>query len=384
LVETPFYAESGGQVGDTGWLKTQDKELQVLDTQKSYHQILMLVDTQSYKLHVGQLVHAVVDQSRRMKIAAHHTATHLLHAALRTLLGPSVQQKGSLVTEDRLRFDFSYEQALTDEQLAHIERYCQEHIDRDRAVVTQVLSKEQALEEGALAFFEEKYGQTVRVLTIGDGFSKELCGGTHVHSLKGLMTVVILSEEAVASGVRRLQAVAGDAALAYLKEQRSLLSDAARALKVAPHALVESVFKLQENLKAQHSEWQKLAQEHLILSLSHAPVRHMSQGYDYLVQEIPPAQGDFLKMAADLIRDRREPTLGLLTCLREDKLSLVLTCSSSLVAQLKLKNLFDLLKNDFNLKGGGRPELIQAGAADFNTSKLKSLVQRFEQILQLA
>ncbi|NBW56451.1 alanine--tRNA ligase [bacterium] len=380
LNHTPFYAESGGQVGDTGLLKTATTLLNVLDTQKIYHQIAMLVECEQSQLKVGEEVEAKVDAARRIAIERHHTATHLLHAALRELLGSSVQQKGSLVTPERLRFDFAFERALTEDEITALETYCQQHIQSNRFVSTAILTKEQALQEGALAFFEDKYGQTVRVLTIGDGFSKELCGGTHIESLGELMAMVIIVEESVAAGIRRIQALAGQAALDYLKHQRSTSLRLAEILNVKTPELVSSVLKLQETIKTQQMMLQKLAQKNLTLTLAQTPLIKIKD-YDFLVQEIDSSHADLLKTAADIVRSRSTDIVGLLICLNNEKLSVILTASPGLADKVKLKNIFDQIKGEFDLKGGGRPDMIQAGSTTGSSAKLKKLIQQVTALL---
>jgi alanyl-tRNA synthetase len=378
--QTPFYAESGGQVGDQGLLRVQSHELQVYDTQKMHHQILMLVDAHSL-LVAGETVHLAVDENRRQAVERHHTATHVLHAALRTVLGPQVQQRGSLVAADRLRFDFAYDQALTQEQLRQIESYCQQAINADEFVKTDVLDKEEALEAGALAFFGDKYGQKVRMLSIGDNFSKELCGGTHVHSLAQLHTIVITAEESVAAGVRRLQALAGDVAINYLKEIRGAHLQLAQDLEIAPEFINDQVKKIQHQLRDQQQQLDKLYQQELVRMVHDTSMKQINAA-KVVVLELPAHQSQSLKLAADALKQRSDDLVGLMYTLIDDKFSFVLTCSSKISSKIDLKKIFESIKKNYDLKGGGRPDLIQAGGTGFDKKMVGELKDQFHQVLE--
>ena len=378
--KTPFYAESGGQVGDQGILKIKNHELQIYDTQKMHHQILMLVDANPL-LMVDESVVLIVNAQRRQAIERHHTATHVLHAALRAVLGPQVQQRGSLVAPDRLRFDFAYDQALTKDQLTQIEIYCQQAINADESVKTDVLDKDEALQAGALAFFGDKYGQKVRMLSIGKDFSKELCGGTHVHSLAQLHTIVITAEESVAAGVRRLQALAGDVAVTYLKEIKKSHLDLAQDLEIAPEFINDQINKMQIQIKDQQQQLDKLYEQELIRLVQDARLQQINK-VQLVILELPSHQLQSLKLAADAVKQRADDVIGLMYTLIDDKFSFVLTCSSKISSKIDLKKIFEEIKNNYELKGGGRPDLIQAGGTGFDKKMVNELKNQFHEFIE--
>jgi alanyl-tRNA synthetase len=259
LEQTPFYAESGGQVGDTGTITTDTGTFAVQDTQK----------TQAAILHIGVVTEgyieatsakAGIDHERRQAIKLNHSATHLMHAALRTVLGDHVEQKGSLVTEARLRFDFSHFEAVTAAELEQVEDLVNAEIRANHSVVTELMSLDSAIEAGAMALFDEKYDDDVRTLKMGD-FSFELCGGTHAQRTGDIGVFRILSESGVSAGVRRIEAVSGRAAITAIRAQNELLLSAAGAIKTSPDNLAERVKQLAEQTKKQQLEIQGLKQK---------------------------------------------------------------------------------------------------------------------------
>ena len=253
LSSTPFYAESGGQIGDTGILAETGKLFQVVDTQKSGNAIVHYGAVEEGQLNLGDAVDAIVDDERRQAIRLNHSATHLMHAALRKVLGEHVQQKGSLVAPDRLRFDFSHYEPVTPEQIAEIERLVNDEIRRNVAADTRLMSYDDAMQSGAVALFGEKYGDEVRVLRFGD-FSVELCGGTHVDRTGDIGVFRITHETGIASGVRRIEAVTGKGALDWIDAREQALAEVAGLLKSNPDQAAARV----EQLLLQNKDLQKL------------------------------------------------------------------------------------------------------------------------------
>jgi len=261
LEKTPFYAESGGQVGDTGYLSFEGERVAVVETKKENDLIIHFTDR--LPVNITGLVTAQVDAEKRKKTAVHHSATHLLHAALRSVLGNHVTQKGSLVNADYLRFDFSHFSKMSDEEISMVEELVNRKIREDIPVVIKELPKEEALQMGAMALFGEKYGDLVRVVIIDPEYSIELCGGTHVGSTGELGICKILSESAVAAGVRRIEAVSGFAAEAYIAQQISVLRSVRESLK-QPTDVVKAV----ENLLNENSEARKQIEKLEVRQLS--------------------------------------------------------------------------------------------------------------------
>ena len=255
LNQTPFYGESGGQIGDTGKLTTlKGFEGEVEDTSKPLGKLHVLkTKVVKGELTVGETVHQIVDAERRDRVRANHSATHLLHAALRHRLGDHVTQKGSLVAPDHFRFDFSHPKALSREEIEAVEAEVNAQIRSNEPVTTRLMTPDEAISAGAMALFGEKYGDEVRVLSMGqtnDGdYSVELCGGTHVRALGDIQLLKIVSESAVSSGVRRIEALTGEAARLWLNERDSRLREAAAALKSAPDEVPARVAALVEERK---------------------------------------------------------------------------------------------------------------------------------------
>lgn len=262
LAETPFYAESGGQVGDTGMLKTTTACFAVEDTKRSQQAILHHGILTQGQLRVGETIEAIVDAPRRDKIRANHSATHLLHSALQQILGKTAEQRGSLVAPDRLRFDFTHHKGLTPAELKAIEDLVNVYIRDNALAVTQVGPIEAAIAAGAQALFGEKYGDTVRSVAMGE-VSHELCGGTHVSRTGDIALFKIISESGIASGVRRIEALTGEAALFFIQEEEALLQQAAQQLKVPTTKLVERITQLQEQTKRLERQLDTLQQQAL-------------------------------------------------------------------------------------------------------------------------
>ncbi|HLF66640.1 MAG TPA: alanine--tRNA ligase, partial [Gammaproteobacteria bacterium] len=261
LNHTPFYAESGGQVGDVGELVSPHALFKVIDTQKTGHAIIHQGTLIEGKLTSGDSLQAVVDLDKRQATARNHSATHLLHAALRQILGDHVVQKGSLVSSERLRFDFTHFEALTAEEILTIENLVNEKIRENVLAEIKEMNADEALKSGAMALFGEKYGETVRVLNMNNGFSVELCGGTHTHGSGEIGLFKIITESGVASGVRRIEALTGQGALEYVQQQTHQLQDLSKLLKTTPVELMTKTLQLLDKNKALEKQLQEISQQ---------------------------------------------------------------------------------------------------------------------------
>jgi len=363
LERNVFYAESGGQVGDTGVIVSSEGSVNVLDTQKAHHLSMILTDVPAdYWIGVTQ-VQATINSQRRQKIASHHTATHLIHAALHHVIGSHVRQRGSHVGPDRLRFDIAYDKPLSAQQRTQIEEFCQKHIDGNALVHTESMTMEAAVEAGAIAFFEDKYGASVRVLSIGEGVSKELCGGTHVDSLSPLMTIILLSDEPLSSGVRRIQAVSGTAALSWLKDRSDIVHDLTDRLRIAPNQIVKSVYDLQGQCGDLKQALEDFRKKNLFEKLR-AQIITSIAGYPFIVCALTQDDKPYLNEATDYLfaLATSKAQAGLTLCLwiqEEQKYTLLLAQNG--VSSLPLDKVVQTLKNTLKLKGGGRAQRVQLG-----------------------
>ncbi len=356
---TPFYGESGGQIGDKGVITGPVGGLQVTDTKRPREDVIVHLGTVTgEKLAVGDQVTLVVDNVR-LKTRRNHSATHLLHKALREVLGAHVRQRGSLVAPDRLRFDFQHTGPVTDEEIAKIEAKVTKDILADEPVVTDVLAFDQAVERGALHFFGDKYGDEVRMVSMGD--SIELCGGTHVSRTGQIFAFKIVSETGVAAGVRRIEAVTGDVALALLQANDRLIQDLGRLLKTESEGLIERVKKMLADEKALRKE------------LADAQVKAASGGAlsnDKVVEvngiKVPAVVADGMDSKAmrelsDIIRSRVGSGLVLLTRREDEKLNVVLAATKDIVDRAPANRLLGDILKSMGGKGGGNPELAMGG-----------------------
>ncbi len=364
LDHTPFYAQGGGQVGDTGLLKAEGATAEVTDcTAPAPRRHLHHVNVTGRPLREGETVLASVDAERRARIKAHHTATHLLHAALREVLGTHVKQAGSVVDADRLRFDFSHYAPLEPDQVAEIERLVNEQTLRAFRTTSQMMPIEDALAAGAMALFGEKYGDTVRVMTV-PGFSRELCGGTHVDNTGEIGLVKIVSEGAVAAGVRRIEAVAGAAALHRLQEDEHVLQALARQAN-APRENLGNV------LHAKEARIQQLEKELKEARLKAAGSGGASEqveeagGRTLVTMAVEGIDGNALREMMDQVRTRhRSAVIALASKLAEDKLALLVSVSLDLQGGADAGALLKLMAPHVDGRGGGKKELAQGGGAN--------------------
>ncbi|WP_198328554.1 alanine--tRNA ligase [Methylovulum psychrotolerans] len=362
LDKTPFYAESGGQVGDCGQLLVGDAVFAVADTQKQGGTLFLHKGkVVSGTLTVGQLCAAKVSAEQRQATELNHSATHLLHAALRQTLGDHVAQKGSLVNPERLRFDFSHFEPVTPEQIATLEQLVNAQIRLNQPVTAQVMAKDEAVKAGAMALFGEKYGAEVRVLKIGD-FSTELCGGTHVERAGDIGCFKIISETGVAAGVRRIEAVTGAGCLAWLAEREQVLNSIAGLLKSAPDKAAEKVEQLLE--KARNLEKQL---ERLNAKLASSAGDELGNqavdvaGMKVLAVKLDNVDSKSLRDMVDQLKNKLGSAAVVLAVVEGDKVSLAAGVTKDKMAQIKAGDLVNFVATQVGGKGGGRPDMAMAG-----------------------
>ena len=365
LDQTPFYPEGGGQLGDRGVLAGPDGVADVVNTQSPVSELVSHhVRMSKGTLGQDQRVVASVDATSRKGAASHHTITHMLHAALRETLGPHVKQAGSLVAPNRLRFDFSHFAPLTRGELQQIEGRVNEKVQEDLDVSTDTLSLDDALARGAMAFFGEKYGDRVRIVEIPD-FSLELCGGTHLRRTGEAGPFVITSESSVASGIRRVEALTGLAAMEHWQKQRALIDEASHALKTRPDELAQTASRLREELKRKVREVQELKLKLATGGSSGADAATTTIG-DVLVWTPPPLEGYGKKQhrqVVDMFKEKHqnEPWVAISTAVNNDKVSVIVEVSKGLVDQIRADQLIKELAAIIEGRGGGKAERAEAG-----------------------
>ncbi|MGL5673040.1 MAG: alanine--tRNA ligase [Plesiomonas shigelloides] len=364
LNETPFYAESGGQVGDSGLLLANGVEFMVTDTQKYGQAFGHVGKLMSGSVTVGDTLQAEVDAARRQSIRLNHSATHLLHAALRKVLGEHVAQKGSQVSADALRFDFSHLEAMKAEELREVERLVNAEIRRNHSVQTDVLDLDEAKAKGAMALFGEKYDEKVRVLTMGD-FSVELCGGTHAARTGDIGLFRITSEGGVAAGVRRIEAVTGERAIAFTERQQDQLDEAAGLVKSDAFSVAEKVRGLLDRSKQLEKELQQLKDK--LAAQESADLVHNAievKGKKLLVSQLKNGDAKALRTMVDDLKNQLGSGIVVLGLAQDDKVSLIAGVTKDLVGQVKAGELVSMLAAQVGGKGGGRPDMAQAGGSD--------------------
>lgn len=364
LDQTPFYAESGGQVGDKGELKGAGFSFAVSDTQKYGQAIGHIGKVASGTLKVGDAVQADVDEARRQRIRLNHSATHLMHAALRQVLGTHVAQKGSLVNDKALRFDFSHFEAMKPEEIRAVEDLVNAQIRRNLAIETNIMDIDAARASGAMALFGEKYDDRVRVLRMGD-FSTELCGGTHAARTGDIGLFRITSESGTAAGVRRIEAVTGEGAMAILHAQSDQLNDIAQLLKGDSHNLGEKVRAALERTRQLEKELQQLkeqaaAQESANLSSKAEEIN----GIKLLVSELTGVEPKMLRTMVDDLKNQLGSTIVVLATVADGKVSLIAGVSKDVTDRVKAGELVGMVAQQVGGKGGGRPDMAQAGGTD--------------------
>ncbi|ENG25080.1 alanine--tRNA ligase [Escherichia coli P0305260.8] len=364
LDQTPFYAESGGQVGDKGELKGANFSFAVEDTQKYGQAIGHIGKLAAGSLKVGDAVQADVDEARRARIRLNHSATHLMHAALRQVLGTHVSQKGSLVNDKVLRFDFSHNEAMKPEEIRAVEDLVNTQIRRNLPIETNIMDLEAAKAKGAMALFGEKYDERVRVLSMGD-FSTELCGGTHASRTGDIGLFRIISESGTAAGVRRIEAVTGEGAIATVHADSERLSEVAHLLKGDSNNLADKVRSVLERTRQLEKELQQLkeqaaAQESANLSSKAIDVN----GVKLLVSELSGVEPKMLRTMVDDLKNQLGSTIIVLATVVEGKVSLIAGVSKDVTDRVKAGELIGMVAQQVGGKGGGRPDMAQAGGTD--------------------
>ncbi len=364
LDNTPFYAESGGQVGDAGELRNQSSLFEVEDTLKiqadvfGHHgQVL------EGEIKVGDQLNAKVNAERRARTIRHHSATHLMHKALREVLGAHVQQKGSLVDADKTRFDFTHTAAMTPEQIAQVEQLVNAEILANAATSAKVMSLDDAQKTGAMMLFGEKYGESVRVLEIGS--SKELCGGTHVQRTGDIGIFKILSESGVAAGIRRVEAITGDRALTYLQKLDTQINQLAVSLKATPSDLAQRITQLQDHARSLEKELERLGSK---LAASQGD-ELMSQavevnGVKILAALLEGADAKVLRETLDQLKNKLKSAAIVLASVQDGKVQLAAGVTADTIAKVKAGDLVNHVAQQVGGKGGGKPDMAMAGGTD--------------------
>ena len=362
LTATPFYAESGGQVGDTGRLLLADGEFEVNDTQY-VGKAIAHHGTAKADIKVNQTVTAIVDAERRDNIRRNHSATHLLHAALRNLLGEHVNQKGSLVEAERMRFDFSHFEPVSASQLAQLEREVNAQIRANVDLKTQLMNIEEAKKAGAMALFGEKYDDDVRVVSMGD-FSMELCGGTHVRATGDIGLFRIINETGIASGVRRIEVLTGAAAINYTQQQQKMLDQLAAEFKTDRDSVGEKVAQLQHKNKELERDKEQLQQK-LAQQAGGGLVNQATDiaGIKVIVAALEDTDAKALRGLVDDLKNQLSSGIVLLGTAQANKVSLIAGVTKDLTAKVKAGELVNQAANVVGGKGGGRPDMAQAGGS---------------------
>jgi alanyl-tRNA synthetase len=361
LDRTPFYAESGGQVGDAGELRSGTTRVVVSDTLKIQADVFghhgQVVEG---SVKVGDMLVARVDAERRAKTVRNHSATHLMHKALREVLGAHVQQKGSLVNAERTRFDFAHNAPMTAEEIREVEALVNAEILANAGAEAKVMALDDAQKSGAMMLFGEKYGETVRVLSIGS--SKELCGGTHVKATGDIGLFKIVAESGVAAGIRRVEAVTGDNALAYLQSLETTVQGAAMTLKTTPHelgsrlhAVLEQVRQLEKELTAAKSKLASAQGDELLAQAVDV------KGLKVLAAKLEGADAKTLRETMDKLKDKLKTAAIVLAAVDGDKVQLAAGVTADSVGKVKAGELVNFVAQQVGGKGGGKPDLAMAG-----------------------
>ena len=365
LDRTPFYAESGGQVGDAGTLAGAGAGFAVSDTQKLAGQFFGHVGTLAAgSLKRGDRLNGAVDAARRGATILNHSATHLLHAALRNVLGTHVTQKGSLVAPDRLRFDFAHFQAMTPQELAEIERRVNAEIRVNSEAEVHHMGMQEALDFGAMALFGEKYGEHVRVLRMGET-STELCGGTHVRRTGDIGVFKIVSEGGIQAGVRRIEAVTGQGALDYIAEEERRLGEAAHLLGGNPADVAEKLRSLLEKQKKLERELDALKAKAANATVADLGASAIDiGGVKLLAARVEGLDAKALRDAVDHLKQQLRDAVVLLASAADGKVALIAGVSGAALGSIKAGELLAHVAGQIGGKGGGRPDMAQGGGED--------------------
>lgn len=363
LDNTPFYAEMGGQIGDSGNLQNETVYFDVKDTQK-YGQVFGHIgELTRGTLSIGQTVNAKVDEQRRQNTALNHSATHLLHSALRQVLGDHVAQKGSLVQDHALRFDFVQPEAISKAQLAEVERLVNFHIRANHPIVTEEMDIESAKAKGAMALFGEKYGDVVRVVTMSP-FSIELCGGIHAKRTGDIGLFKILSESAIAAGIRRIEAVTGEGALNWLYNQQHILQQSADLLKSDLVSLPEKIQQLQDKAKKTEKELQQLKEKAAMQAGSDLAKSAVEiNGVLTIVKRLDDVETKSLRVMVDDLKNQLGSAVIAFASEADGKVNLIVGVTQDLTSRVKAGELVNLMAQQVGGKGGGRPDMAMAGGS---------------------
>jgi alanyl-tRNA synthetase len=381
LDRTPFYAEAGGQVGDTGILKNPHFSGIV---ENAYFPIPEIIGHKlkvlSGQIKIDDTVEAMIDVPQRRALSKNHTATHLLHASLRQVLGDHVKQSGSLVSPSRLRFDFTHFAPVDPSELRQIESLINEKIRENVPVVTRITSLEEGIKEGAMAIFEEKYGEKVRMVTIGN-FSKELCGGVHVHQTGEIGLFKIISETSIAAGMRRIEALSGEGALLHVQEEEKLISEIQELMNSPKKDLSEHLNKLKESLR-------NMEKENKILRMKLANARykkeiqqvHKIHGIPILTQRVEGVSMEELRQLADSLKQKINSGIVILAASEDEKAFLVVSVTKDLTDRIHAHELVKKLAPLIGGGGGGRADFAQAGGT--RPDQIPSVFDKIGPILQ--
>lgn len=368
LDNTPFYAESGGQVGDSGYLRSEGMTIEIMDCQKSGNHSLHMGAVVKGEIKVGDQVSAEVDASVRQATALNHSATHLVHEALKRVLGEHVEQKGSLVDSEKLRFDFSHSESVSPDQIRQVEKIVNREILRNTVVKTELMSMDEAKAQGASALFGEKYGDEVRVLSMGGDFSIELCGGTHVARTGDIAMLKITAETSVAAGIRRIEAVTGESAIAFCNSIQDTLSEIASITRASGHNLSQKVTQLVEENRSLQKQINSLKQK--LANASGSDLMSQAKeikGVTVLATVIEGADAKSLKSIADQVRSNIDKGVFFLVAKEADKASLVAGVTGNLTDRLKAGDLMKFINTQIGGKGGGRPDMAMGAATDLSS-----------------
>jgi alanyl-tRNA synthetase len=360
---TPFYPEGGGQVGDKGIVNGPEGRVEIEETTKPHPSMILHKGVvKAGRISVGERFDMKVNHSSRQDAARNHTATHLVHAALRDMLGPHVKQYGSLVGPNRLRFDFAHFRPLSSRDVDEIETVVNNEVRKNERVATEVMSIQDAVAKGALAFFGDKYGEQVRVVTV-ESFSKELCGGTHCRQTGDIGLFRIVSETGVAAGVRRIEAQTGSGALAHMKKLETDIRELSDLLKVGQSELVSKTRKVMTQLKDKERELEELKLKMASGSAVEATAKTIA-GVQVHVQRTDGLDVNGMRALADQLRDKLKSGVVALGAANDGKVSLLVVVTKDLIARLKAGDLIKEMAAEVGGTGGGRPEMAQAGGKD--------------------
>ncbi|MDP2981304.1 MAG: alanine--tRNA ligase, partial [Candidatus Omnitrophota bacterium] len=384
LKKTNFYGEKGGQTGDTGViLKDGEIIADVINAIDIAGRIQHQIEMKEGVLKTGDKITARIDAGRRQDIRKNHTATHLLHNALRKVLGMHVKQAGSLVAPDRLRFDFTHFKAVTDEELSRIEEIVNENIKKDSGVRIDELSLEEAKKKDVIALFGEKYGDAVRMVSVGD-YSKELCGGTHVLRTGEIGIFKVISESSIASGMRRIEAITGKSAYEKIRQEEALIKEVADELNVKPEDIAKEIERLTSRLKQTEKALEIFINKNTRDSVNNLLSSAIKiKDIDVIIDEIKNADSGLLRKNADLIKDKFNNGIFALLAEKDGKIAMIVGVGKSLQARkIDAVRILNDIGADFGIKGGGRSYFAQAGGRSSTEFKVKDILKKAEEIIK--